>query len=161
MAGRDRDSQHSSVQKTRNPKGPHGQRIPTELPVEANRIRHATGVSIVAPKNWDLVHELDSPFFAIAPRGMPGRRLLSILSIELYPHQPQLTEFSKIQFQGQPAFEKATIVRHDTLDDPAWSRYELYLKRDGQWWQITFGTADELKELPPIMRSYLETIQFP
>ncbi|QDU26495.1 hypothetical protein ETAA8_15730 [Anatilimnocola aggregata] len=153
---------YPAVQLTRNPKGPGGQRIPSDLPVEANRVRHPSGLSIVAPKNWDLAPDFgpDTPFLSIGPRGIPGRRLKSLLLIEGCD-EPTLDRFAKTHFQGQPAFDRTEIVRHDTFDDPAWSTYELYLEREGQWWHLKFGTTDELKELPPMIKKYLETVEFP
>lgn len=153
---------YPAVQKARNPKGPPGKRIPTELPVEANRVRHPAGLSIIAPPNWDQMRELvpDEPALFIAARGMPGRRLTSLISIERCD-QPELAGFKQIEFRGDTAFEQTTIDRHDTFDDPASSHYDLYIDRGDQWWHVTFRTAAEMQELPPAIRAYIETIEFP
>ena len=74
-----------AVQQVRNPKGPHGEMIPSGSPIEANRITHATGLSIVAPANWNQTRDLgpDTQFLQIAARGAPLRRLKSVITIEL------------------------------------------------------------------------------
>lgn len=153
---------YPAVQQARNPKGPPGQRIPTELPVEANLVRHPAGLSIIAPPNWDQMREFvpDEPALFLAARGMPGRRLTSLISIERCP-QPALAGLKKIDFHGDTAYEQTMIDRHHTLDDPASSHYDLYVDRGDQWWHVTFRTAGEMTELPLAIRAYIETIEFP
>lgn len=153
---------YPAVLKTRNPKGPYGARIPIELPDEANRVKHPAGLSIIAPVNWDQMRELvpDEPSLFIAARGMPGRRLTSLISIERCS-LPELDGFTQIDFRGDTAYELTIIDRRDSFDDPASSHYDLYIDRGDQWWHVTFRTAAEMTELPSAIRTYIETIEFP
>lgn len=154
------------IQSARNPKEPNGQIIPSDPPKESNRITHASGLSIVAPVNWDQVRENGSnvPFLCIAARGRPGTRLNSIITISIAnpsPDESKLKTFNKVEFQQRPAHEKIQVLREWTFDDPAQSSYDLYLNRDGKWWHINFFVAQKLTELPPDIRRYINTVAFP
>lgn len=155
-----------AVRNVRNAKGPLGEMIPTGSPIESNRITHATGLSIVAPVNWDQTRDMgpDAPFLQIAARGAPGRRLRSIITVSLcdpIPDKQTLESCQQVQFQGAPAYEKAKVEREDTFDDPAWSSYDLYVARNGTWWRVHFSIASKMTELPNSIRQYLETVEFP
>ncbi len=156
---------YSAVQQCRNPKGPHGAMIPAEPPNEANRIRHATGLSIIAPENWDQTIDRgpDFPELSIAPRGIPGTRLKALIIVQEMdaPGEDVLRGCSRLTFQGFKAHETMRIERTNTFDDPAWSSYHLYVNRDGEWWHIMFGLADETRVLPPEIRQFLNTIELP
>lgn len=155
-----------SVMIARNPKGPHGERIPRAAPLESNRIIHPTRLSIIAPENWDQIRDRgpDVPFLSIAARGTPGRRLGSIITVTTVsppPDEARLSTFKQIVFQGQPAYEHMQILRKGSFDDPATSQYDLYLHSGGHWWNISFLVADEMTAIPPQIRQYIETVQFP
>lgn len=155
-----------AVRNARNAKGPPGDMIPTGSPRESNRITLATGLSIVAPVNWDQTRDMgpDSPFLQIAARGAPGRRLGSIITISLcdpIPDKQTLESCQQVQFQGAAAYEKAKVEREDTFDDPAQSSYDLYIARKGMWWRVHFSVATKMTELPNSVRQYIETIKFP
>lgn len=157
---------YPAVMIARNPKGPHGERIPRAAPLESNRITHPTRLSIIAPENWDQVRDRgpDVPFLSIAARGTPGRRLTSVITVELIDSPPddmKLCSFSKIVFHDHPAYEQMQVLREDTFDDPARSRYDLYLNRQGHWWNVRFLVAEEMTVLPPQIRQYIETVRFP
>lgn len=153
------------VQSTRNPKGLHGKMIPTESPDESNRIVHATGLSIVAPLNWDQIRDMEptTPFLCVASRGVPGRRLKSCITIRQCetPDDEVLNRFTQIKFQQHVAFEKMSVEREGTFDDPESSNYDLYVSISDQWWHINFLVADKMTVLPAEIRQYFDTIVFP
>ncbi|WP_417384093.1 type II secretion system protein [Gimesia sp.] len=153
------------VRRSRNPKGPHGRMIPVVAPNEQNRVAHPTGLSIIAPLNWDqsqtsVVHD---PILSISPRGTPGRRVKSLLYISKHniPPEEELVHYSKLKFQNYPAYEKMAITREYMFDDGAQSEYDLYINRDGEWWHVNFLISDEMTALPAMMREYINTLQFP
>ena len=150
------------VQRTRNPKGPPGAIIPAVPPDEANRVAHQSGLSIVAPTNWDQIREQgnDHPAITIAARGIPGTRLKSVLSVkQCNPPAPQmLGRFIKVKWGSDVAWEAMTVDR--PFDDSR-STYELYISNDRGWWHIEFIVATNLTELPQEVRQYIETIKFP
>jgi len=152
-----------AVEHARNPKGPHGEMVPIAPPIESNRITHATGLSIVAPVNWDQTRDWDpgTPSLCVAARGTPGRRLTSFITVQLSEPNPDLASCRQVQFQGTPAYEKTTVDREDTFDDPASSSYDLYVERNGTRWHVQFIIAKRMTELPNSIRLYLETIRFP
>lgn len=156
---------YPAIQSTRNPKGPHGEVYPTAPPDESNRVTHRTGLSIVAPVNWDQMREgAQAPHLQIAARGTPGRRLKSVISIwrcDPPPEPHTLNRCQLVQFQGAQAYEICQVEREDTFDDPASSRYDLYLQRDGGWWQVSFLVADRMTSLPSSIRQYVNTVKFP
>ena len=157
---------YPAIQSSRNPKGPHGETYPSSPPDEANRIVHPTGLSIVAPENWDQVSDMgrDIPFLRVAARGAPGRRLKSIIMVSQCgtdPDEAVLAACTKITFQGTEAYEACTVTREDSFDDPARSNYVLYFERNGTWWQINFLVADRMTQLPDSIRQYIETIRLP
>lgn len=141
------------------PEGPHGEMIPAEPPQEANRVFHANGLSIIAPKNWNQPMERASSL-VIAARGTPGRRLRSAIFVNPTA-PPNLTEFTTTTLNGLPAYEKMEVMREDTFDDPASSRYQLYVDDSGQWWNVTFLVQDSIRTLPAGIRQYIDTIRFP
>lgn len=151
---------------TQNPKGPYGASIPHSPPDEKNRVMHETGLSIVAPENWDRVKffEPEVPWLSIAARGTPGARLKSLIIVSQCAEPPDpnsLHTFAPVTFQTHSAFEKMEIVRRGSFDDPASSVYELFVDRNGEWWNISFSIADEMTELPLEIRQYIETVEFP
>ena len=157
---------YPAIQSSRNPKGPPGKVYPSSPPNEANRIVHPTGLSIVAPENWDQVTEMgpDIPFLRIAARGAPGRRLRSIIMVSQCspdPDEAMLAARNKTAFQGATAFEACTVTREDSFDDPASSSYDLYFEQNGIWWQVSFLVADRMTELPDSIRQYVDTLQLP
>lgn len=157
---------YPAIQRTRNPKGPPGEVYPSSAPSEANRLVHPTGLSMVAPENWDQVTDAgpEVPFLRIAARGAPGRRLRSVIMVSqfsLAPGEALLSQCTETTFQGALAFEVCKIVREDTFDDEASSTYDLYFERHGKWWHVNFLVADRMTRLPQSIRQYLDTIQLP
>ena len=148
-----------AVQGIERPDGPAGRPIPTEPPDEANRVHHRSGISIVLPPNW-VLSKLD--FFDARPRGVPGKRSKAMLVIMANGDRGLLNVegLAPVSFQGQPAYEKMIVERHDTFDDPAMSRYTLQFQRDGRSYFVHYGIAEERTELPPMVRRYLETLAF-
>lgn len=147
--------------------GPAGEMIPSEPPDEAHRIVHASGLSIVAPENWELMHDRpQNPTLTIAARVLPsGGRLISYIEIRKLDsgdEEPDVTGFKQTQFQSYPAFERMVAdERTRGASDRRYSTYDLYVDRDGEWWSIRFDIADVLTELPPEIRSYIDTVRFP
>lgn len=156
---------YAAVQQARNPKGPYGQMIPTAAPEEANRIVHATGLCVIAPRNWDQIRDEgpEVPFLCIAARGRPGARLKSFITIRRTepPGEALLSGTARVSFQGLPAYERMGIDRASTLDDPALSSYSLYVDGAGEWWLITWVVADAIRELPPEIKRYIDTVRLP
>jgi hypothetical protein len=148
------------AQKHQNPKGPHGRMIPAEPPEEDNRITVESGLSIVAPQNWDLAELLyDGPCIGIHARRSSLRRTRAMLWVQmsLPPDEDFLEEAKKIKFQGQPAYEKIGYE----LDTFEYTTYLMYVEREESWWLISIKLKKYLEELPEEFRPYLETIQFP
>jgi len=154
------------IQSIRNSRGPDGDVYPTAAPNEANRVTHPTGLSIVAPVNWDQTHDMGpaTQYLQIAARGTPGRRLRAVIAVwrcDPEPNQQTISHCKQLQFQGVPAYEICQVRREDTFDDPASSSYDLYVERKGVWWQVNFLVADKMALLPNSIRQYINTIQFP
>ncbi len=156
---------YPAVQATRNPKGPYGEIYPTDPPVEANRITQPSGLSIIAPANWDSTSYSDSsePMLSIVARGASNRRLQSTISIRrIEPPETQLlATFTRATFQQHVAYERVQVEREDLFDDPARSSYDLCLNRDGEWWHINLLVADNLETAPTQIMAYINTITFP
>ena len=157
---------YPAVQRARNPNGPHGEVYPTASPDEANRISHPSGVSIIAPLNWEQMPGLgaETPYVEIAARGTPRRRLRSIITVSkcgAEPSQSLLDACEQTQFQQLKAFETCQVLRDSTFDDPASSRFDLYVKQSDVWWQISVLVADRMPVLPGALRQYVETVRFP
>lgn len=149
-----------AVERARNPKGPHGRMIPDAPPNELNRISDESGLSIVAPENWDRRRlPYDGRSIAVHARGAPAARIQS--TIEVMPSVPPddqfLKEARKLEFQGYPAYEK-TGYEMTTFE---YTTHLIYVKRGESWWQITVGIKRNLAALPEEFRPYLETIRFP
>lgn len=145
--------------------GPNGELIPVAAPQEANRIVHASGLSIIAPENWEQIGENgpDVPFLWVAARVQGARRLTSYITIEKQeqPSDAILSGTALVTFQGYSAYEKMEVEREDTFDDPASSRYSLYVDVAGEWWLIEFVVADKLRTLPHQIKAYIDSITLP
>ena len=42
---------------------------------------------------------------------------------------------------GQEAFERMSVVRNDSFDDPAWSEYILFTRHGERWYEVRCGIA--------------------
>ena len=159
---------YPAVQQARNSMGPgpHGELIPVTAPREENRINHPSGLSIIAPPNWKNRWEMlaDNPEINISARRSTRRHdhsEITILGNQSAPDKEELLDYTKLEIQGFPAYEKMVIEQKYSFDDGAWSIYELYIDRDDVWWHVSFSVAKEMTELPPMMREYINTIRFP
>ena len=146
--------------------GPAGEMIPADPPDEVNRVVHRSGVSIVAPENWDVIHDWpENPTFTIAARVFPrGRRLTSSIWIKKLDtgKEPDLKGFNEFHFQSRPAYERMVADEQTRgASDRRYSTYDLYIDRDGEWWSIRFDIAEVMTELPAEIREYIETVRFP
>lgn len=145
--------------------GPSGELIPVAAPQEANRIVHASGLSIIVPENWEQIrdHGPDVPFLWVAARVQGFRRLTAWITIEKQEHLSEaiLSGTARVTFQGYPAYERMEVEREDTFDDPASSRYSLYVDVAGEWWLIEFVVADEIRTLPHQIKAYIDSIILP
>jgi hypothetical protein len=65
-----------------------------------------------------------------------------------------------MRFLGQEAFERMSVVRKDSFDDPAWSEYILYARHGERWYEVRYGIAEERTELPGMIRRYLNTLRW-
>ncbi len=140
---------------------PAGPRIPTSPPEESRRYHHRDGFSLVVPANWD-VREFDG-ILALTPQtSFEGVRSPTGLSImTLGPEQPREIELAKeALFRGRPAWERMELVRKGTFDDPPLSTYTLYFQRHEEWWVASYFLAESLTEVPPMVRRYIETLQW-
>ncbi len=144
----------------KNSHGPPGEMVPSEPPEERNRVR-AFDLSMVLPENWEIVDfgDLESGSLFTYARGTPGRRTKALLNVHRGDiFAVDLAAFNAITFQGSQAYERMIVEREDTFDDPAWSRYTMYFQHDGQWWVVEYGVARECEALPPMVRTYINTI---
>ncbi|WP_339727906.1 hypothetical protein [uncultured Gimesia sp.] len=156
------------VDMTRNFKGPIGRTIPKTSPREENRIFHPSGLSFVAPPNWDsnlnMEYHQEVSRLSVVPReGISRRYQRANFRCKLIdpPQTEQISDSVRVEFQGFPAYERMYVLRTDTFDAPAFSVYDLFINRDGEWWRVSYEIADEMTELPLIMREYIKTIRFP
>jgi len=150
----------------RNPKGPAGDSIPAESPDEANRIVHASGLSIIAPQNWDQIRDRgpDVEFLCIAARNRQlHKRLRSFITISEadQPTPATLSDYVAVAFQGSSAYECLRVDREYSFDDGARSSYSLYVNAEGRWWYIEWRVAETIREMPPQIKEYLDTIKLP
>ncbi|MBL8849445.1 MAG: hypothetical protein JNG89_07165 [Planctomycetaceae bacterium] len=145
--------------------GPPGEVIPTVPPNEARRLVHPSGLSIVRPKNWEKNHHWSAhdPTLRIWPRRYPpGGRMPSVITVQKWPapEPPDVTGFTPLQFQSYPACERMQVYRNNNSTKN--SLYEMYVDRNGEWWMISFGLAGEqMTELPPEIRQYIDTVRLP
>jgi hypothetical protein len=147
------------------PNGPRGELIPTSTPVERNRVFHSQGFSIIAPENWDRLPfgETGTPvYLQIAARGTPGKRLKSMITVTYLGESFDETVAKKLEqsiFQGQDSWEICRVTKSYTFDDGARSEFDLFFKREQNWWHIHFLIADEITSLPSSIRQYLESFR--
>ncbi len=150
---------YEARQAVQNPNGPHGKRIPEDPPNPDNRVSHLSRVSIVAPENWE--QRPDHLCLRIFPRQGLGRLKAGI---DIYqcerPDDEDLVGYADVMFQGNQAYEKTQVDRYSTFDDPAYSSYNLYVEREGQWWHISYFIAQEMTVLPDAVRQYINSIRF-
>ncbi len=152
---------YPAVENMRNPNGLYGEMYPTEPPDESNRVLGRDGLSIIAPVNWDIADNGHGGL-RIAARGAPLRRLKSVIRIRELSQSPEpLQGYREIPFQDGIGYEVCQVLREDSFDDAASSSYDLYLERDGKWWNVNFLVADSITELPDSIRQYINTIHFP
>ena len=156
----------SAAEYARDPRGPMGAMIPGQPPDELNRIAHKSGLSIVAPQNWDRVDMYSSSTLHVtiaARNGMPrtGSAVLSVVAMKAVPDAATLRELSPVTFQDHPAFENTKVLRAGNLDDPPSSEWQLYVNRNGNWWHISFAAAAEFTKLPPAIRQFVDTVVLP
>ena len=151
------------IQNARNPKGPYGKIYPKVPPAEDRRITHPTGLSIIAPVNWDQIRDQGSnvPFLCVSCRGYPGARLRSWITIRDSgePTPTQLADLTKTQFNAHPAFHGMRV--EPTNADGGLSIYHLYVDTGQQWWYVAYSLADETTMLSPSIKEYIDTIVFP
>lgn len=153
-----------AVRAVRDPRGPNGLAIPAEHPAEVRRVGHSSGLSIVLPVNWEFQTSLTSepPRIFIYPRGIGRTRSqLAVWLLEERELSSQLENYRRIEFQNFSAYEKFDNLIESTFDDPAWSGCKLFVKRDDQWFCIRFGIQGEHRELPAMIREYINTIRWP
>lgn len=151
-----------AVAQQRHPNGPWGRMIPNEPPDEANRIAHSSGLSIIAPENWDRAEFGPGEIFV----GIHARGKGRIRSqITIYKAEPSNTQFlngaREFEFQGYPACEKTVVERESSFDDPAYSSHSIYVNQNENWWSIELLIQKRLDGLPEEFRPYLKTIRFP
>lgn len=116
---------YPAINEVQNPRGPLGQPIPADPPRDANRIRNASGVSIVLPENWESAQYEDGYEMRIFPRWTSGR-LPTVISAEPFIPPPSIAPlFQRTDFQGREAYETCVVTRESSFDDPASSCYTL------------------------------------
>jgi hypothetical protein len=142
---------------TRGLSGPRGDAIPVQPPDEANRAHDPDGFSMVVPLNWS--HNLIGGLHMAPMQPGPGRRSKALLHVQkIGPDPPSHCEgLQRTLFQGRQAFEQMAIVRRSTFDDPAWSEYVLDFRRGEDWYEITYGIAEERAVLPAMIQRYINT----
>lgn len=148
--------------------GPSGKMIPAEPPVEANRASNSTGWSIVLPKDWVCHADEERLTIATNTYKRRGSALLIVSPVagESSAEPPDLAArreqlgFTPTTFQGSPAYEKMSVERKGSFDDPAWSLYILECQVGTRRLVVKYGVALECKTLPPMVRRYIETIRW-
>lgn len=154
---------YPAIQNARNLKGPYGKVYPTIPPAEDRRITHPTGLSIIAPVNWDQIRDQGPavPFLCVSCRGYPGARLRSWITIrECNEPTPQdLAGLQKTKFNTYAAFDGMKV--EPTNADSGLSIYHLYVDTAEQWWYVAYCVAEETTTLSPSIKNYIDTITFP
>jgi hypothetical protein len=136
-----------------------GRAIPEEPPEEYRRVYHPAGFSIVAPRNWEACVRSDLGLYPMSTRAGRSKAWIKVQHVGWSP-PPDLKAMRVVKFLGQEAYETMSVVREDSFDDPAWSEYRMYFQHEGRWYEIEYGVAEERTELPPIVRSYLNTLRW-
>jgi hypothetical protein len=150
-----------AVKMARNPRGPHGYAVPRDEPDEKNRIHCETGFSIVLPTNWEVSNTFKTELW-IGPRHGPGRAPAFLTVFRHEDYKPDdLTGFQKTTFRGLPAYEQMVVEREAVLfDDPARSRFSLWVDLNGEWIAINYVVSERHTELPKSVRKFIETLQW-
>lgn len=145
----------------RDSRGPSGDPIPKQQPNESNRIRHPAGFSIVVPPNW-VSRVNGSIFMAPVSSGRYARRSKALINVANLGHdRPSgLESLRQTTSFGQEAYEGMKVVRSWTIDDGAWSEYELFLRHGADWYLVTYGIAEERTTLPDMIREYINTLSW-
>src|SRR5262249_47810932 len=115
-------------------RGHTGQPIPDEPPDESRRVHCPVGFSIVAPSHWAAKTSGGLVLVPMSPGRYARRSKALIVISDVGQRQPQDIEGMRgVRFLGQEAFERMSVVREDSFDDPAWSEYILYARRGERW----------------------------
>jgi|GEM_PF-3430726 len=146
----------------RDGRGPIGDPIPKEPPVERNRVHNSAGFSIVVPPRWNCRQFGSSLLMAPMTPGKAVRRSKALLSVHfLGATSPSIPQgFIKTTVLGCEAYEGMSIVRKWTFDDGARSDYLLFLHHSKNWYHIQYTIAEERTTLPDIIKSYISTIEW-
>ena len=101
--------------------------------------------------------------FALLLAADRAARLKSFITIQRTepPGEIGLIGTTRVSFQGLPAYGRMAIDRESTFDDPALSSYHLYVDAAGEWWLIGWVVADAIRELPPEIKKYIDTVRLP
>lgn len=148
--------------------GPSGKMIPTEPPVEASRAGNSAGWSIVLPKDWVCYADEERLTIATNTYKRRGSAFIRVSPVAdgSSPELPDVATrreelgFTPTTFQGSPAYEKMSVERKSGFDDPAWSLYILECQVGTRRLIVKYGVALECETLPPMVRSYIETIRW-
>jgi hypothetical protein len=136
--------------------------LPASPPVEANRIAHPQGFSIIVPEGWKSAVDIDGLRDSIdAHNGAKSRRSGAGLLVEMLDQPDHLGTFTKSTFQGQPAFRTLNL----SAGSGDYLLLELIFQRHDTWFRIVYfiqnGSSARpiYRDVPGPMVPFLSTFQ--
>jgi hypothetical protein len=142
-------------------RGPAGNPMPEALPDEAARVRHPLGFSMVVPPGWGPYTAGSEGVGRLSMYTRINKRKNARIAVTCFGREtPQLEGLRKTRFLGHEAYEKMEVLRPWTFDDGAWSKYTLWFRRGGDWYEIEYDTSEERTTVPPVIQRYLNTLRF-
>lgn len=141
-----------------------GKDIPVALPDEANRVRCDARFAIVMPEHWEvrsIRFEPEGGRINAFPRSVIPRRFSATMSARSLAANPpkDLAGYRRTQFQGRPAYEAVMLRPYADYETPAWFYYTLCFERNGRWYELSYGLAEERKTLPSEVWPYFNTFR--
>jgi hypothetical protein len=108
--------------------------VPETPPVEAQRVFHPSGFSIIPPPGW--IVKLVAEAIIITPgskkvRDAPG------VGVTRLDHAPELSEFHKALFLNLEAYE--TTRPASGHRDVTYLIYRLLVRHDGHWYEVCYS----------------------
>jgi hypothetical protein len=140
---------------------PLGRDLPDEPPVEANRVVHPQGFSLVYPPNWDVsVSDVVDNSINGYPRSLLPRRHSGVIYVERIEKKMPggLSDRRLIKFQGRTAYEQISLERGD-WERPPYFGYNIIFYRNGDWYRIVYTIWQDRATLPAMILRYLETFR--
>jgi hypothetical protein len=134
--------------------------LPKTPPLEADRIKHSLGFSMIKPSGWSVSIEPDAVIFSAKSDGAYSEKLSDdIFVFHGVRAKAKEEHVANYVFQGRPAFRKT--LRSQDMKMNGYLFVNIILDRGGKMYEIDYRRwADPPPlDIPPEIQSYINSFK--